>query len=274
MLIKSLTIKWNWLIFIYVLFGYGLNNIMSLWFIPYVNIKYNIDSSIASLIVNIGFRVTSAISSAILGIIIAQKGFNHRRLILYIGTIMVSIIFILIYLWNNKNTSIFAIIIVVIIFGSGSERVRLLLNFIVEYNVYYHTESIVTGLYFTSLYIIQFVLQTLVGILIDISAKNNGKNKNGEQIYKVIDYNLGFLVYVFCTLISLIFIHWFKETYGHIVDYDEHGNMIIHKQEVKYDSQNSNINKQEQQGIDSDYKQIQDTLNLIETGVKNYKSNN
>lgn len=221
---KTISNPWNYLLgawgFCMSSVSYALNG---LWLVSYLMIKFDYNRTLATFIVGL-FYIGTAFGSLILGQI--TNKYKIRKIIMIFGVLLIiigscSIIYIL-----DKNASMFLVIALNIISGLGYGSVPAAFALIREYNNYYQCSDTATAFVYAFIVASGFVVQYLIGNLLDYNWKQRGGNDYiddnplNERQYNVSDYDFAFMTIAVLLGISLIISLFIKETRGKDVDYE------------------------------------------------------
>ena len=221
----ALCFKWNWyLSFLLIFTNSILVGLSFLWLIPFLEIKYNIERSLAALINGI-LTFSWAFGAIIFGKIIKMKYGKRRKISLLIGIILQQLLMLIIYADMDR---IYYIIILCAVSGFGSSVSLIIYNMVRDYNP--TCMNAATGLISFMNFFGGMIIQVIIGILLDYSwKKHNGIiNENGMRQYCIQDYQLSFIIFPILGILSLIMLIFLKETYGEPIKWENNNNQKIH----------------------------------------------
>eukprot|EP01084_Bolivina_argentea_P005813 10971_1 len=219
---NSMMNPWNYISGLQAFCSLGIiYSFNGLWLISYMTLKFGYNRSLSTFISGT-FYVAYAFTNVIFGKLSTK--YKRRKIFFIICSFALFAPIFIIYC--DKNTHLYVILLMNIIGGIGVGRSPTTFALVREYNNYYKCSDTATGIMSTMATSAAFILQWLIGALIDYNWKmRNGQvNQQNNRIYTTDDYNLGFVSITVLVGIHLFLAISMKETYGKTVVYDENKN--------------------------------------------------
>merc|ERR1712087_874839 len=216
---KAFTNPWNWLLGIHYFAALSIKNALNgLWLISYMRLKFGYSRSLSS-----GINGTLLLADAVANIIFGKLSakFKRRKVFFLIGgALMLGPIYIR---FCGPDAHIAMIILANIMGGAGTGLAALPFAMIREYNDHFECSDIAGGLFNTLCASSGFVMQWLIGILIDYHWEKRGGqlSEDGDRDYNVADYDCGLIVIPFCSGLYILIALIVKETNAKTVVWDE-----------------------------------------------------
>eukprot|EP01084_Bolivina_argentea_P320274 555676_1 len=209
---------WNYIIGVYMFCLHALPLAFNgLWLTVFLMTKYDYERSMASIVSN-----TFYFSSAFCGVIMGKLSTKYKRkkIFMVIASLFCCCSILIIYL--PANTHVAVIIVLNCISGAGCGVFSICDAITREYNEYYNCSDVSGGIVNTISTSAGFILQFIIGYLIDVSwTKRNGEiNENGDRIYVAEDYEFGFIIIPIVLGVAFILSLVAKETYGQNLEYN------------------------------------------------------
>ena len=210
---------WNWLLGIHYFAALSIKNALNgLWLIYYMTLKFGYSRSLSTF-VNGTLLIADAVANIVFGRLSAK--FKKRKVFFLIGSVLLLGPIYIVYC--GENTSVWLIILANIMGGAGTGIASLPFAMVREYNDHFECSDIAGGLFNTLCSSSGFVMQWLIGILIDYHWNKRGGalSTDGDREYMVADYDFGFIVVPICSGIYILIALLVKETNGTTVVWDE-----------------------------------------------------
>eukprot|EP01084_Bolivina_argentea_P158157 275543_1 len=179
--------------------------------------KFGYSRQLATFI-NGTFSISFAFSNVVIGKLSSK--YKKRKIFYIIGSILLLPPIYIIYC--DENANIYVIVLMNVIAGIGTGLKSIIFASVREYNDYYGCSDIASSIVNTIGVSSAFIMQWLIGILIDHNWSNrDGElDENNERIYVVKDYNEGFIVIPIMIGMNCFIAIFMRETNGKPLAYD------------------------------------------------------
>ena len=187
-----------------------------LWLINYMRLKYDLNRQTSTMISN-----TFWLSYAVGNVIIGKLSNRYRkRKIFYFLTMFILFVPPSVIVYGNEDMPLFVVILCNVLSGIGTGIGAVTFVLLREYNDYYSSSDIATGFVNSISISAGFIMQYLIGILMDFKWDQRGGQVDDDgRIYEVIDYNFGFVVLPIIGFVGIILSFMVKETNAVPIDY-------------------------------------------------------
>eukprot|EP01083_Nonionella_stella_P239748 838817_1 len=208
---------WNYVLGLYVFAVLGVVlGFNGLWLIPFLMTKYGYERKLAAVISNL-FFISSAIGGLVMGKLSTK--FKKRKIFLIVGSVMLCCSSLIVHL--GPETNILIITTLNCASGCGAGIFGVAYAVVREYNVFYNCEDIAGGLVTTIGSLAGFVVQFVIGCLMDVhwlQRKGQMDDGKGKRIYIGNDYEFGFISIDIAICVAIIVSLIIKETNGQMVE--------------------------------------------------------
>eukprot|EP01084_Bolivina_argentea_P061896 113146_1 len=214
---------WNYILGLYC---FSISSLFlalnELWLIPFLSVKFGYSRE-QSTNINGYFWISGAIGNLLFGKLAAK--FKKRKIFFIFSAALLFAPLYIIYC-NTKNEycdNVYIISIMNVLSGFSTAPIAIVWTLVREYNDHYGCSDLAGGLMNTMGCTSGFVVQWMIGVLMDIHWEQRGGEykANSERDYNVQDYQFGFVIIPIICALNWAMVLIFRETNAKSVVYDD-----------------------------------------------------